>query len=355
MKRRELLWMLIPCLLFAGVALWLRPQEKQTEARNSALEALQARQNGPFELIIEKVQKRPIPAQDAFDGYDTYVTATLGHKGKKPAWWGKISGNYTDNTGPAHLFRVRNDKAAQMKDDVYYWRPGFLQKTDKYEARFLLKLRQIPRTDDKIVLRANVAVEDAGWPGKAISPIVPLNFVVRKPRQIISMPAVSRDPQVTIRKIEIRKLGAATQKAIGGGYAEVQVHLLDRGNDGSNTTNNSIGLYTSKQIIIYGGAAGTTNNSIGLYTPKLVDDKGRVISPDNSLNSHISIREGPGRQLLLVYKLRLKAVSPKERTVIYESKVSCGRRWPLSFRVPLRRNGRDLTGIVTALPERPSS
>jgi hypothetical protein len=261
------------------------------------------------------------------------VIATLGHKGKKPAWWGKISGNYTDNTGPAHLFRVRNDKATQMRDDVYYWRPSFLQETDKYEARFLLKLRQIPRTDDKVVLRANVAIEDARWPGKAISPIVPLNFVVRKPRQIISMPAVSRDPQVTIRKIEIRKLNPTTQKAISGEYAEVQVHLLDMGNDGSNTT----------------------NNSIGLYTPKLVDDKGRVISPDKSWNNHISTKEGPGRQRILVYRLRLKAVSPKERNVIYESKVSCGRRWPLSFRVPLRRNGRDVTGIVAALPQSNSS
>ncbi|HEY0076208.1 MAG TPA: hypothetical protein VGB77_19050 [Abditibacteriaceae bacterium] len=332
MKRRELLWMLLPCLLFAGIALWLRPQEKRTAARDSALEALQARQNGPFELIIEKVEKRLIPAQDAFDGYDTYVIATLGHKGKTPAWWGKISGDYTHNTGSAHLFRVQNNKATQMRDDVYYWRPSFLQKTNKYEARFLLKLRQIPRTDDKIVLRANVAIEDARWPGKAISPIVPLNFVVRQPRQIISMPAVSRDPQVTIRKIEIKKLNPARQNAISSEYAEVQVHLLDMGNDGSNAT----------------------NNSISVYTPKLVDDKGRVISPDKSWNSHISTKEGPGRQRILVYKLRLKAFSPKERTVIYESKVSCGRRWPLSFRVPLRRNGQDLSGIVTALPERSS-
>jgi hypothetical protein len=333
MKRRELLWMLLPCLLFAGIALWLRPQEKRTAERHSALEALQARQNGPFELIIEKVEKRLIPAQDAFDGYDTQVVATLSHKGKKPAWWGTISSNYADNTGPAHLFRVQNDKARQTRGDVLYWRPGFLQKTNKYEARFLLKLRQIPRTDDKIVLRANVAIEDASLPvNKAISPIVPLNFVARKPRQIISMPAVSRDPQVTIRKIEIKKLSAATQKAIGGKDTEVQVHVFDAGADADNT-----------------------NNNIGLYTPELVDDKGRVISPDKSWNSNISTKEGSGAERILVYELRLKSVSPKKRNVIYESKVSCGRRWPLSFRVPLRRKGRDLSGIVTALPERSSS
>ena len=320
MKRKELFLMLVPCLLFAGVALWQRARESNFPP-----------DDGNFHLIIEKIEMRPISAKDVADGYDTKVVATLNHSGPEPTWWGKQSGTFADSENKARLFYEDKTlkRAVKLPPDykqevtVFYWRPGWNNDTKRYEAIFLLKLSKLPPRPEKTVLRAPVAIENSNvWPHQDLSAAAPMVFTVREAKQIVEMPNVSRNPLLRVLKAKITKPNLAQQKTNGGYDTELDIDLQDLGpND------------------VTSSASG--GNSI-------VDENDKPIPKDGGYSSG---NRGIGSRPVLHFETNLSAIPKSQRHVFVKMKFSRGDRWPLIVRVPLRRNGQDLKGIVRAVPQ----
>jgi hypothetical protein len=323
MKRRELFWMLIPCLLFAGMALWM-----------GAREAKLPPDDGRIGLVIEKVETRPIHAKEAADGYDTEVAVILNYKGPKPSWWGKQSGNYGGSEHNARLFYEANGKTKAAKlpphfkdaPPIFYWRPGWKSDTERYEARYFLKLSALPPRPEKTVLRSKIAVEDSALsPHVVLSQSVPLVFTVRGPNQIVKPAQVSRDPMLRIIKTEIKKPTAAEQKTNGGYDTEVQVSLLDlKPNDPGGST--------------HGG-------------DEVVDEKGNPIRGGKGWSTSSGTTAADPLRPILKFGCTLKAYPRSQRNIFVKMKYSQGDRWPLIVKVPLRLKGKDVKGKVHAKQE----
>ena len=325
MKRKELFLMLIPCLIFAGVALWQRAREANLPP-----------DDGFFHLIIEKIEMRPIAAKDVADGYDTQVVATLNHSGPTPDWWGKQSGNYGSSDTKARLFyedknlkrAVRLPPDFTAEPNIFYWRPSWKTDTKRYEARFFLQLSKLPPRAEKTVLRAPLIIENSDiWPHQDLSKAAPLVFTVREAKQVVKTPNVARDPLLRLIKAEIIKPTAAQQKASGGFDTEINVHLQDLGpNDAT--------------------ASASGGDSI-------VDENDTPIANNGGYSSG---SRGSGRRPVLHFECSLSRIAKSQRHVFVKMKFSRGDRWPLIVRVPIRQNGKDLKGRVqaTAQPMKPT-
>lgn len=308
MRRKELFWMLIPCLLFAGVALFFRQREAHMPP-----------DDGRFHLVIEKIEMPPISAKDAADGYDTEVNVTLNYRGPKPDWWGQQDGAWGDEDSKARLFYEAQGKPKPVKmpphfkenPDIFYWRPSWNKDTERYKARFFLKLSPLPVRSEKTVLRAPIIIETQTYPHVDLSKAAPLIFTVRGPKETIKKPAVSTNPQLRVIKAEVLKQN-------GGFDTEVNVHLQDL------------------------SAADVKNSALGGYN--FVDEKGQHIS--NSGSSAFGSRGDSHRPI--VYLQCQRAKMPKTQRHIYvEMKYSINDRWPLEIRVPIRENGKDLKGVIS--------
>src|SRR5215216_1704565 len=59
MKRREIAWMLLPCLLLAGVGWYFTKRN--------------ARTTGEFRVVVDKTSIEPITPREAADDFDTKV------------------------------------------------------------------------------------------------------------------------------------------------------------------------------------------------------------------------------------------------------------------------------------------
>jgi len=345
MKRRELFWMLVPCLVFAGAALWLRPREAAREAADETQrQADEARLREPFRLVAEKIERRPVSAKDAADGYDTKVVVTLGHKGVAPPWWDKgvsaISDYWTGWGNSGLLFYESGGKGAGKSRPVaspfdsryrlgaLYMRAARNSKTNKYEAFFLVTLRTLPPTREKIVLRTPVAIEDysgssnSRW--KQLTSPVPVVCTVRGPRETIKAPAVSRDAQVDVTDVEIMKPSPAEQKTNGGFDTELQIHLLD------------------KKSASQGSGGAWDGDMWG--SDKFLNGQEKEILPYVYGESRIQ-EDAPNRRTL-IYQLRLNAVARRVRDITSKSTFTRSDRWPLELRIPLRRNGKDVEGTL---------
>lgn len=342
MKRKELFWMLIPCLLFAGAAWWLRPREAQWERQE---QLRQAQLNKPLQLVVEKVERRAITPGQAQEGYDTQIIVTLNHKGKKPAWWGKISScgesGWTGAGNAGILFYesknqrrpVFIDSNSQYKMSAFYQRPVFNAKTDKYEAQFLMTLRHLPISKDKIVFRSPVAIEDCRpSPAKQLTPAVKVNYIIRQPYQKITMPKLSHNPQATVKSIEIKKLTLTEQQANGG--IDTEIHLFIQGKV---------------------AASGIPS----LNGDEFLNGKGKRVSPYVYVTGFISAvpnigptmankpkSSKPSLQDEWIIQWKFQQMPAREKDVTLKMEYRHGDAWPMEIRIPMRRNGKDIQGLL---------
>lgn len=322
MKRKELLLMLLPCLLFAGTAFWMRWREARWPS------------DGKFHLVIEKIETRPLSAKDAAEGYDTEVVAILNYVGPKAEWWGKQSGGVGDASSKARLFYEADGESKPVKmppsfkeePSIFYWRPSWKSQSARYEARFFLPLSKLPPRPEKTVLRGKIFIEDGSvYPHITLSESVPFAYTVREAKQLIPAPPVSRAPLLRVVKTHINRPNAAQQKLNGGYDTMVHVHLEDF------------------------GPMETTGSAIGGYY--IVDEQGTTLH--NSGGSSSGSDTSNPRRPVLKFDCGLQALRRAQRNLFAKMKFSRGDRWPLIVKVPLRLNGKDLKGEVKAIAAPP--
>lgn len=157
MKRHELLFMLLPCLFLAGVALMFYSRENTKPAAIQTVAPL-----SPLQLSIKSIRKVPPSADNLAAGYDLKVLVLLGHTGKAPPGWGRNwFGEFYSDT---RLLIQRKGKWVRLTDNnekdfkghgIPIEINGFQKKHNAYQFAFILRLREVPNSYGAVTLKSD--------------------------------------------------------------------------------------------------------------------------------------------------------------------------------------------------------
>ena len=313
MNPKHLVW------LWAAIAVaWAAQAKAQT-----AVEA------PPFRLKIERFERRPVTTEDVAQGYDTQIVVVLGYRGTAPVWWSDHS-VYSSSLlwGVAKLF-YRGDEnlrpvpvGSSYRDEVAGWTPVWNPVTRQHEARYLFRLSGLPPSKENIVLRGTISVSDfsrSQVKGESEESSVSFSYGVRSSGQIVAPPKVSHDPKVDVTRVEIEKLATPRSDDASSGKHDTIVRLFFRDRNASAPTDQLVPGY-----------------------PKLVDEKGRQIPL--KYRWFPVVGSGDSAQAPVTFSFLLRAIPATEPNIFIDTTWSLHADWPLHLHIPLRRDGRDLSG-----------
>lgn len=301
-------------------------------ARVSTVKAQNA---APFQLKIERFERRAVMPRDVAAGHDTQIAVILNCTGTPPIWWKKHNRNSSALWGDARLFTENSGELRPVpvgpsyKDEVQNWTPSWNPKIQRYEARYLLGLSDIARSKERIVLRGKISLSNFGnSPIKSGSPqnsTVAFSYGVRASGGVIAPPRVSRDPKLDVTRIEIEKLAQPQFDAFGNYKHDTIVRLTFRDRN------------TMAPQIEAGGY------------PTLMDEKGERIPLKYQWFPSGGAENMGQPKLSYYYRFLLAAIPKSQPNIFIEMQWSPHGDWPLHLRIPLRRNGRDLSGELGRL------
>jgi hypothetical protein len=182
---REAALLLLAPAAFGGAALWT--QQK----------APAAAQSGPFQLLVQDVQRQKPTARDVAEGFDSRFVLTLAHKGTRPEEWGQAWSAMSP--GQAQWLSRKGQKwipLGGIQDDKHRDTRSLLydESTDNYKLTVATRLADIPRSKgalrlhiDEFSAEKQVGIKDE--PYELHLPIIPsssLGFALRQENEEIS-------------------------------------------------------------------------------------------------------------------------------------------------------------------------
>ncbi len=313
MKRRELFWMLLPCLGLALFAIVLRNRPGATLIIGGA----------PFQMVVESVRREPVTAYEVSQGYDSSLKIVIGHKSDEPLWWGQQSGGFGSSGGARVLFEhegklrpIKLPPNFKAEPQVFYWRPTWNNEKKHYVARILTHLSDVPARPGRVVVQANLAIQS-----NMSTPIsAPLWFshVVRNAGENIKAPVVSRETGLIIEKVEIGPVPPVEAKS------GVSI---------------SPGADTRIRIVLL--RARKENSGSAMGSADIIDEKGHnwnMNSGSSGGSEEASADSDPlrKRREFLTYECDLKQIPLSSGRVWLKTKYSSNNAWPLQIKIPLR-------------------
>lgn len=336
MKRKELFWMLIPCLIFIAVALYFSRREEQ---KQQSLPQPTPVPTGPFALTIREIREVPVNADEVADGYDTKVRFLLGCTGKPPANWGK-DGFGTLFSDPRVLVK-KDGKWIRLFDNIgkEYKNHGigtsmnlFQKDKNAYLMFHLMRLHDIPPSFGDLNFKfdwyyqfgqstlSGVGPQSFAFLRKSRAPQATAELVVRQKGEIIKAPQVSHDPQIQLKKVVVRPLTKNEKFEYSGCDTKVEFHVFYSGPLQRDDT------YSPTRI------AGS------IYVQ---DEKGEKYYFNHVITTESDDRATARRQIVPLY-LDVKQVPLRKGKVTVHTQVQVGNNWPL-----------DVQTIVRPLPKNP--
>ncbi|RYG68072.1 hypothetical protein EON80_12420 [bacterium] len=147
MKRREMLWMILPCLALVTLGFALRGRDKP--ASTVAI----PRPTGPLQLEVQQVSFEPWKELIVPDGPNTRMRVHLTCKNPAPAGWG--TPNFGEFYSDTRLSVHRGGRSVRLMDNsVKTFKGqgipieicGFDKKRNAYVFDFVMNTRVIPRS-----------------------------------------------------------------------------------------------------------------------------------------------------------------------------------------------------------------
>ncbi len=289
-----------------------------------------------FRLRIEKFERRPVTAQDVSEGHDSQIVVVLGYKGTAPTWWSDHS-VYSSSMlwGDAKLFYQGDGKSRPVpvgksfRDEVASWTPVWNPVTRQHEARYLFKLSDLSPSKERIVLRGKISVSDFSRSqiksNSSRDSAISFSYGVRGSGQTIAPPQISHDPKVDVNRVEIEKLAAPQSAGISNYKRDIIVRLFVRDRNASAPFSQLEPAY-----------------------PRLVDEKGQQIPLKYNWFPLVSMEESKPPQITTTFSFLLSAIPSTEPNIFMETTWSPHNDWPIYLHIPLRQNGRDLSGLLTS-------
>lgn len=322
---KEVLLLLLPCLLLAAFALAMRNRGGNTLILNQ-----------PFALTMEKYELEPVTPLEVSHGYSAKLKVTLNHVGSTPAWWGKPSDDSGSGGGAILVYRNgKYSRAALLPPDfkwqtsILYWHPRYDQNSDRYIGHFLIPLVKIPARKADVVLLSNVAIHDRNQ--KRLCQPIHIEAVLRKAGEPVKIPRVSTDSQLAVKRIQVVKSRPITGDT-DGIDTEIRVLLRYTGAiDNADEKLNKIALGPIKIMNANADHSGLTAMQFGAFP-------------------NFNHPDAPYTRTLTT-GISLAAFPKKLGALFYEAEYSYNNGWPLRVRIPLREaNGRDLLTKNTLAP-----
>jgi hypothetical protein len=324
MKRHELLWMILPCIALALLAVALRGRPGANIPMGEE----------EFALVAEKIEREAPTPYQVWKGYDSRLKITFNHRGPKPAWWGKEPGGGGSSEGVRLVFEdsgalrpVKLPPDFKRPAKVFLWRPEWDSKTERYQARILTRLADVPPRPNGILAEANLFIDDGV---KALSPSLRLSHPVRDAGEIIKAPSVSRDPGCKVERAGIYAYSLAERERGGWRGYKARITLLANKTIRAGEVNVNGATLRDEKGKKWGMCGWMSGSSDAYYVE------------DVRLNS---------RRFSMNIDCELEKIPLSAGRVWLEINVSLNEAWPLTARIPVRdERGKILFTPLTPVP-----
>jgi hypothetical protein len=208
-KPREWLLLIVPLVLLAGaLVIQLRP---------SFVQSVKERVRPPTRFFVESMKRVSLTPEEVAGGDDTKIEVVLNYSGAQPAWWNKQNGAIGSyNRGDRLVLRQNQKKLLRSYGGIFVRAPYYDPERKRYVAHYLLNLARLPKSNDDVMLIANLAVGMMGQT-KPVSPTVPIIYHVRRANEVVKTPTVSRNVGMRIERVLMTRY-SPQQLAIQRGY-----------------------------------------------------------------------------------------------------------------------------------------
>lgn len=314
MKRKELFWMLVPCLILLVLAFVWRGRPGATLLINQ-----------PFAVVVEKVEKETLKPNEVADGWDTKLKITLRHQGLTPKWWGKPvedSGSfegvrfYYEDKGKQSAVKLSGHK--NPFGNYLLWKPVWNEESGRYEARLLLPLAKVAPHPGSVKVQARLDFQKNNAP---LCPPARLQYTARRPGEVVQVPQVSKNSHLRIEQTiigDVPPSSAKTQSFPVDTRITWKVRYFDTGEKTTYMLGVQPELYDEKGNLYdstrYGGARG-------------VDKTNPISSAEADFD--------------------LKSIPRSAGVLTLRGKIGIGSYWPLEIAVPVR----DKQGRILKTPQ----
>ncbi len=322
MKRKELFWMLVPCLLMLGAGVYFSRDDIH-----------------PMRVAFDKVQLLPLTPRDIADGYDARVLVRTYVKGIPHSWWRKRS--WTDPSYGTDLkFQLIGTSSQQKRlllDDTASGKRFMVSGRDLEdgfsEFLVLFKTKGLARNEERIDLKL------AGhWHGYQFQSGKSYRLVDLKPLRYLqtltlhsagaapSLPPIDKNYHFKLRGIGVYWLTGSSTTAPG-----LCVNtLLDNPTD-------TDGMIDSKgrQLATLRNACLTTEKGVVHFDPQMGFPNfrgGKNFTSD--------------KNLYLSFDCSRQKIPATARNVTFNADLSINDCWPLPISVVLRKDGKNITRDV---------
>lgn len=292
-----------------------------------------AQNAAPFELKIERFERRAVMPRDVAAGYDMQLAVILNYVGTAPKWWERHSRDSSALSGKAKLFYEADEQARPVlskpdyRNEVQNWTPDWNPETQRYEVRYLLHLSEVARSKERIVLRDKISFSDFnGSPIKSGSPqnsTVAFSYGVRASEGVVAAPEVNRDPKIDLIRVEIEK------------FDRPQTDGLD---DNKYDTVVRFSFHDRNAAAPHIGSSGY---------PVLVDEKGEPIPTEYNWSPSVVVENFGKTDMSYSDRFVLSAIPQSQPNIFIDTQLSLHGDWPIRLHIPLRRNGHDLSGELS--------
>ena len=206
LKPREWILILVPLLMMLAALVWQFKPDVAKDIRNSLQQ--------PSAFYAESIRFMSLSPAEVADGYDKKVEVVLNLKGAQPTWWNKQNGAAGSYNKGDKLVLRRDSKQRSLHCPAFVRAPYYDSERERYVAHYLLNLTRLAPNRDDVVLHANLAVGMMGQT-PAVSPVVPIRFVVRRGGEIVKTPQVSRKTGLEVERVLVQSIPPAERGNTG--------------------------------------------------------------------------------------------------------------------------------------------
>lgn len=334
MKRKELFWMLIPCLLF-GIVYFARQ-----------------RINPPFTLraVYEGKQEVPLTPREVAEGYDTKVSLNLRSTGEASSPFGtEFVGSSVETDSIQLLFGsppVPVPNTALPPDWLTVYGPTLSEDRRKNACLLLLKLAAVPTRYNPLFLEVRCKVQALYRKPKQdfppfteiFSPTITVVTSVRDSGEIIRPPHVSRDPEMSLKQVLLDEKSFHNRfksYKLSKNDVRLEVTFHPHIKDETDMSFNYLNCISAEVLDEQGKVCATISDedliAVGVFGE--AEQAGQVLQPEGSQDAIMSLH------------LPLSTIPSSRGQLTFRGRFCADQRWPVTLSVIVREKDKRVPTI----------
>jgi hypothetical protein len=317
MKRKELLWMIIPCLLL-GTLYFVR-----------------YRINPPFSLraVYDGMTEVPLTPREVAEGYDTKIALILQSKGEASPPFGTTFLSSRAESNTVELVYGSPLRAVPQAASPFYWKRVYASgpsiNRDKNALHIALKLSNVPARYNPLFLKVQCYTKEFFQERDSFtfqminSPPITVTVLIRAAGERIRPPHVSRDPEMSLKQV---LLDAKSFSTPFKGYT---------------LSKNDVRLEVMFRPHVKDERDTTSFTYLKCLSGEILDEQGnvcRTISAEDLIAVGSFGALGEIWDATLSFHLPLSSIPSNRGQLTFRGRFCADQRWPLTLSVVVREN-----------------